>query len=660
MRSSHCILLLLFTIVFPFLLSTRNSILALKSPLEQSRVEILLDKIVDQNYCIPSGMINDACCEFETVEKINNDLAPQLRELSKTSFFKYYKLKLYKECPFWKEYGMCMNQACAVETTDETNVPEMWRSDVLGALQTSQAGTFFQPFKKCEYTDQDFCVVEDESDSEGVFVNLLDNPERFTGYAGMSASRSRVYYRLISGLHSSISIHICDEYLNQTTGQWGPNLECFITRVASHPERLQNVYFTYIVLLRAISKAADYLNSYEFCTGDKNQDFRVKTMVSELVNAARSCPETFDEKQMFASPESRLLKEEFKARFRNVSRIMDCVGCDKCRLWGKLQISGLGTALKVLFSYDDEYLNPKVNPNLLTRTEIVALFNTLNRVSESLSAIERFRHMYQESILGNDERINNGESTKHEIETNTESCATSVTKNVTNQQAGLLSEEYQFVETIISIKNLLSSYVINFYRIIVQQMEYWNIPVPTVLHLLQTASSAIITPFFTSLASGDEVQEFLMMEMVDLMYRTTVDSENDKEAVYYKLEMLGYQVGQSLVERFTRDRPRFVDTLDVVKFICKDLWSIIFKKQIDNLKTNHRGVYVLQDNNFRWFLRMSTESGSEAAAKRSVPYLWFPCGLIRGALANLGVVSVVIAETNSLPQCSFQIKIAKS
>src|SRR5579862_8986257 len=93
--------------------------------------------------------------------------------------------------------------------------------------------------------------------------------------------------------------------------------------------------------------------------------------------------------------------------------------------------------------------------------------------------------------------------------------------------------------------------------------------------------------------------------------------------------------------RFTRDRARFVDTLDVVKFVCKDLWTIMFKKQIDNLKTNHRvflpsfssllsaffflsesdqcpllqrwtflqGVYVLQDNNFRWFLRMSTETG---------------------------------------------------
>lgn len=29
---------------------------------------------------------------------------------------------------------------------------------------------------------------------------------------------------------------------------------------------------------------------------------------------------------------------------------MDCVGCDKCRLWGKVQVNGMGTALKVLFS----------------------------------------------------------------------------------------------------------------------------------------------------------------------------------------------------------------------------------------------------------------------------------------------------------------------
>lgn len=42
------------------------------------------------------------------------------------------------------------------------------------------------------------------------------------------------------------------------------------------------------------------------------------------------------------------------------------------------------------------------------------------------------------------------------------------------------------------------------------------------------------------------------------------------------------------------DRPRLGDTLEVVKFLCKDLWQAVFRKQVDNLKTNHRGVYVLQ------------------------------------------------------------------
>lgn len=33
------------------------------------------------------------------------------------------------------------------------------------------------------------------------------------------------------------------------------------------------------------------------------------------------------------------LQSQFKQHFRNISRIMDCVGCEKCRLWGKIQVS---------------------------------------------------------------------------------------------------------------------------------------------------------------------------------------------------------------------------------------------------------------------------------------------------------------------------------
>lgn len=138
--------------------------------------------------------------------------------------------------------------------------------------------------------ERDYCIPDDESAmSEGVYVSLVNNPERFTGYAGDHAnavwkeiyrencfemqpqtheekallSRSqlvqgtaksdleavmlglngkrvsvmetemynqltlentclekRVFWRLISGMHTSISTHLAWDYLNQTTGQW--------------------------------------------------------------------------------------------------------------------------------------------------------------------------------------------------------------------------------------------------------------------------------------------------------------------------------------------------------------------------------------------------------------------------------------------------------
>lgn len=43
-----------------------------------------------------------------------------------------------------------------------------------------------------------------------------------------------------------------------------------------------------------------------------------------------------------------------------------------------------------------------------------------------------------------------------------------------------------------------------------------------------------------------------------------------------------------LICRYSRDKARLGDTLEVIKFLCKDFWQAVFKKQVDNLKTNHR------------------------------------------------------------------------
>lgn len=94
---------------------------------------------------------------------------------------------------------------------------------------------------------------------------------------------------------------------------------------------------------------------------------------------------------------------------------------------------------------------------------------------------------------------------------------------------------------------------------------------------------------------------------------TGLDDET-REAMFWRLDGLGYRVGQGLAERFSVGKSRPQTPLDAIKFICKDLWTLLFRKQIDNLKTNHRGVFVLTDSRFQPLSRMSVDrrAGSKA------------------------------------------------
>ena len=352
---------------------------------------------------------------------------------------------------------------------DEEDIPQIWRAHELSKLEgpraehpgrkQQQERGAYRPLQgnlgdnvgeSCvvEYDDEcderDYCIPEDESaTAKGDYVSLLDNPEKFTGYAGQGphmvwdaiyrencfskpssealdtdASTSawtfqaandlrsvmqahsnakellpddtclekRVFHRVISGMHASISTHLCYDYLDQKTGQWGPNLTCYEDRFAKYPDRVSNVYFNYALVLRAIGKLQGYLQDYTFCSGDPFQDKATKDKVLDLANKAANAPMIFDESKMFQDSASGIeLKEDFRQRFRNVSRLMDCVGCDKCRLWGKLQTAGYGAALKVLFEYEPD------KEFYFKRTELVALVNTLGRISHSISALTKFR-----------------------------------------------------------------------------------------------------------------------------------------------------------------------------------------------------------------------------------------------------------------------------
>ncbi|KAJ9628626.1 hypothetical protein H2203_002528 [Taxawa tesnikishii (nom. ined.)] len=149
--------------------------------------------------------------------------------------------------------------------------------------------------------------------------------------------------------------------------------------------------------------------------------------------------------------------------------------------------------------------------------------------------------------------------------------------------------------------------------------------------------------------------EFLLIELVPLAYRITAELTARDNA------LLASASQAYPFSKFSANKPRPNTPLDSIKFICKDLWTLLFRKQIDNLKTNHRGVFVLTDNRFQPLHRVSPDrrrgpKGVDEALSRAQAFLWFPCGVIRGALEGLGLDVTVQAETTELPCATFQIR----
>ncbi|KAL8279359.1 hypothetical protein RQP46_008171 [Phenoliferia psychrophenolica] len=189
------------------------------------------------------------------------------------------------------------------------------------------------------------------------------------------------------------------------------------------------------------------------------------------------------------------------------------------------------------------------------------------------------------------------------------------------------------------------------------------------------SSTSLITASITSLSLAQaqsvdaHLAQFVHLEIVNTLIASAATSS----------------ARRAQKERLAKDKPRFpaapppalsssasaspqsapseTHILDLVKFVCKDVWIALYDKQVDNLRTNHRGVYVLVDNAFKPLAKVSAVKGEKEAeeeVQRFVRFfLAFPSGVIRGALANLGVACTVTAESAAVPQSTFQIKTIK-
>ncbi|KAM3577776.1 hypothetical protein VYU27_000319 [Nannochloropsis oceanica] len=417
--------------------------------------------------CDLDGFVGDCGCEFDTVNKATRQyFFPLLGDLAQRTFFRYFKVNLSKACPFWHEEMICSIRDCAVLECEAHEVPPVWierdaegraireclgdsttalseMEKLLGTVDRKEAKAGVDAFAGWAEGDNAKVWIEQEEEDQGMnYINLLRNIERFTGYAGPSARRvwrsiyencfelspmelhagghcleKRVFYRLIAGLQSSISTHLALDYYDSAQDRWCPNTALFVEKVGMHPERIHNLYFAYLFLLRAINMAGPELQAYDYDTGNPEDDEWVRGAVRGLVRAssnattAEQCHRAFDESGMFqprglaggsdavAAEEAELhkLRHDFFVRFHNISRIMDCVGCEKCRLWGKLQVLGLGTAIKVVLGRpEDRTAEGRLS---FQRNEVIALINTAHQLAKSVKAVDDFQKLEFDEIV---------------------------------------------------------------------------------------------------------------------------------------------------------------------------------------------------------------------------------------------------------------------
>lgn len=424
-------------------------------------------------FCNFSGLLEDCVCTANTVDEFNSKLHPLLLKLLESDYFRYFQVDFSAPCK-WGWDVQCTSPNCAVDTCNEKDVPEEVRngSDNISKEKFSYSGHYYlkklfqlipylemvyvafiellvnwnlmsnSNLKSCtshdpypEYhdvivQDQQFCKLDPLSSPEKCsYVDLIANPEKFTGYSGEAAHKvwntiynelcfhpetedktlylnsdtaktmcleKRAFYKLVSGLHSSISVHLCSRYLLEEGGPgkeavWGKNHQEFINRFAPEltdnegPERLKNVYFLYLVELRAVQKITPLLESLSVGKEDVDISSTLRNHILEIGEQIDSFSFHFDETELFKDEtnENQDILEAYKNNFMQISEMMDCLGCERCKVWGKLQVTGIGTALKVL-------LTP-MNDLSLTKHELVALFNALGRHSTSIQELESFR-----------------------------------------------------------------------------------------------------------------------------------------------------------------------------------------------------------------------------------------------------------------------------
>lgn len=338
----------------------------------------------------------------ELIQKIN----PVLKQLVKKRNFKYFRVDVDGECTIKNENVCKSKKNCDLKCEcKKEDLPQTWLAEdqkLIENRKVSKNGIFdiLKPQKKQFIRDLKYGWTFDQVTEKTRYVDLTGDREEFTGYQGQhiwnyiynniclnsfkQCNDNKFLFKMVSGMHSSVSSHL-SFYSKDDNNKTFPNLSSYFFKVGKFEDRISNLFFAVNILIRAFNRYYPYIQDLPVDTGNFQDDFQTKQLLDKLSDYIEIIKDKeFDQSNIFGSiVEEKKKKDIFIKYFSDIINVMDCVDCKKCRVYGKMQILGMGVALRILMQKSGD----------LSRNEFVAFINTLAKWVESIEILHVFNGM---------------------------------------------------------------------------------------------------------------------------------------------------------------------------------------------------------------------------------------------------------------------------
>ncbi|CAD2091642.1 endoplasmic reticulum oxidoreductin, putative [Plasmodium vinckei brucechwatti] len=339
-----------------------------------------------------------------------------LKELTQKNYFRIFKVNLHIPCKLQKISEKCNEKTkCSVCECTEDEIPYNFRTNEVEIIHDQYAQEDLKQTFIASKLYKDILGTYDPS-NEGFlsYVDLIYNSPSYTAYEGKSiwnriylencfqngentCTEMNNFYKIISGMQSCIAALSSEYYYLKNDFVFGDmhtdhtiknhyikkidydyNISFFKEKLALYPDRIENLYFTFAVLLRALCRLKPLFSQCKCNSGIKENDKDAFNLLNEFLGKHyHSCSS-----EEFLEPIFPNHGKEILSKFMNITSILDCVPCIKCKLHGKLKTTALQIAL--VEGVGHEHIGS------LERNEATALINAIYHFADAILIIKKF------------------------------------------------------------------------------------------------------------------------------------------------------------------------------------------------------------------------------------------------------------------------------